>query len=619
MMKFKNYLFALNQKTVYVLLFLLFAIHYLSAQLPNPLDFNTATNTTNTGVLAQGSNDLHWTVSTTGINGTYVPAIVWGNGTWGGSNYPNATWITSPGACTGNDLYFKLTITLPGVVCGQPTVNPGAYCLYLDYYADDYLKEIFINGISSFTNSTCCNYSPGSGLSVNLCNNWVTGANTLIVHVDASTGCPTGLFVQASTSGTSTTMPSVSATASSFTICEGSTVTLSANGASNYSWTPTNSLNTPTDSVTIATPTVSTTYYVITTNSYSCKDTDTVAIVVHPMPIANFSSAAPYCVNSAVTFTNTTNVNGATISSWQWDVNSDGLVDYNTPNCSNTFTSSGAKLVSFTVTSDKGCRSVDTTTLFVNPLPFFDFTTSTTTGCVPLCANLSNTSIAAVSYFWEVSNGSSSAISSPQLCFNTSGIIDMSLTVTDANGCSDMIVKNSFIQVNPSPNADFNFSTSTTTILNPIIDIKDNSTGATTWLYDFGDGLQSTENSPTHIYDVMDTTTFSITQIVSNSVGCSDTITKTLHIGQGFAFYIPNAFTPNGDLSDDIFTPQGIGISNYELLIYNRWGVLVFESNALNTGWDGDKAPQDVYVYKIKCADVFGKSYLYVGAVTLIR
>lgn len=67
--------------------------------------------------------------------------------------------------------------------------------------------------------------------------------------------------------------------------------------------------------------------------------------------------------------------------------------------------------------------------------------------------------------------------------------------------------------------------------------------------------------------------------------------------------YIPNAFTPNGDGLNETFGPKGEGISEFNMQIFDRWGILIFESNDLTMQWDGyiheDKAPVGVYVYKI--------------------
>ena len=94
-------------------------------------------------------------------------------------------------------------------------------------------------------------------------------------------------------------------------------------------------------------------------------------------------------------------------------------------------------------------------------------------------------------------------------------------------------------------------------------------------------------------------------------------------------FVIPEAFSPNGDGQNDVFAPRAIGIdpSQYSLLIYDRWGGLVFESTDLNQPWDGrvqgttEMAANGIYVWKIVAHDATDESegHEYNGTVNLIR
>jgi gliding motility-associated-like protein len=86
--------------------------------------------------------------------------------------------------------------------------------------------------------------------------------------------------------------------------------------------------------------------------------------------------------------------------------------------------------------------------------------------------------------------------------------------------------------------------------------------------------------------------------------------------------YIPNAFTPNGDGINETFAPKGDGIETFKMLIYNRWGELLYETEDLQKGWDGTfrgaLSQQDVYIYKVSAR---GQAYGLVeqqGTVTLI-
>ena len=71
-----------------------------------------------------------------------------------------------------------------------------------------------------------------------------------------------------------------------------------------------------------------------------------------------------------------------------------------------------------------------------------------------------------------------------------------------------------------------------------------------------------------------------------------------------FTLYIPNTFTPDGDNTNDLFGAYGTEIEEFSMEIYDRWGELIFVSNALEYRWDGyykgNLCQQDVYVFKIR-------------------
>jgi len=117
---------------------------------------------------------------------------------------------------------------------------------------------------------------------------------------------------------------------------------------------------------------------------------------------------------------------------------------------------------------------------------------------------------------------------------------------------------------------------------------------------------------------------YSIRLIVEDDLGCVDTLVKQVKISPPLYFYLPNTFTPNNDLRNDVFLGKGIGIDKFELIIYDRWGIEVFSTKDSNDGWDGSSksgkiAPIGVYVYKLIIAGVSGEEIEKMGKITLIR
>ena len=116
-------------------------------------------------------------------------------------------------------------------------------------------------------------------------------------------------------------------------------------------------------------------------------------------------------------------------------------------------------------------------------------------------------------------------------------------------------------------------------------------------------------------------------QIAVNTNGCRDSIAKIIDIKPAFTIYIPNAFTPNSDGINDGFRASGIGIKEFNMQIYDRWGNLIFESDDINKAWDGsvngkgdyENAKQDVYVWKATVKDVLLKNHDLIGHVSLVK
>jgi len=221
-------------------------------------------------------------------------------------------------------------------------------------------------------------------------------------------------------------------------------------------------------------------------------------------------------------------------------------------------------------------------------------------------------------------NGSNS-VSLPVLTDDAGTYIYSLVGVADANGCSQIVNGNTATAViNEKPLAIFTVSPEQTTILEPTITITNLSVSATSWMWNFGDGgISQLQNPPPHTY--ADTGTYKITLVASNSV-CKDSTYHTVRITFPFTLYIPNAFSPNTDGVNDEFKPQGDGILTFKMMIFDRWGNMIFFTEDINKGWDGranggkEVAQMDTYVYVIFAKELSNKhDHEYRGIVTLIN
>ncbi len=283
-----------------------------------------------------------------------------------------------------------------------------------------------------------------------------------------------------------------------------------------------------------------------------------------------------------------------------------------------------------TVTDANACPVVVNIAVTVNTVPAVSFVADTLSGCVPLCVVFKDKSTAVPdqvnTWSWKFGNGDSSALQNPKECFTKAGVYSISLWAETTQGCFSSDTIQNMITVFPIPHAAFTTDPSSATIDNPIFHFMDQSTGENSWLWNFGDTSEtalSTIENPTHTYASKGT--FCTKLIVKNADGCVDSTTLCVVVGPDFEFFIPNAFTPNGDGLNDTFKGEGIGIVSYEMIIFDRWGNLIFTTYDLNFGWNGTAnggnqiCQQDVYVYKVVLTDVFNVYHTYIGDVTLIK
>lgn len=274
-------------------------------------------------------------------------------------------------------------------------------------------------------------------------------------------------------------------------------------------------------------------------------------------------------------------------------------------------------------------------TVTVNPIPTISFTTSNSRGCEPFSTDLiSQSNPASSNCMWRFSDGNIfPACSSGSYSFPFAGNYGAVLTVTDINGCIDSVRNNAFILVDPKPSPDFSWNPSEPTILQNNLTFYDNSTIGSpmiSWNWNFGDNyVSSTENisneqNPLHTYDNVDV--YPVSLEVTNSFGCTETITKLVNIENEFALYAPNAFSPQkADGLNDVFKVTGLGFldEGFELTIYDRWGEKIFKSNDIKEGWDGkikdgNLGETGIYQYRIVILDYKHREKVFVGNISLL-
>ena len=123
-------------------------------------------------------------------------------------------------------------------------------------------------------------------------------------------------------------------------------------------------------------------------------------------------------------------------------------------------------------------------------------------------------------------------------------------------------------------------------------------------VWDLGDGtIIYDELNFSHTY--IDTGTYIIKYFITNQYNCSDSVIENLVINPVCYTYIPSSFTPNDDGINDYFYPSVIGGNNYNMIIYDRWGGIIYQGE--NGEWNGENMPTGIYSYSIEVVDYKNK------------
>ncbi|MFL5763373.1 MAG: PKD domain-containing protein [Bacteroidia bacterium] len=596
-------------------------------------------STGNIGVASTAGENYSW-AATTGLSSSAIsnPTVTLTTGAASTTSTYTVTTTISATGCTSTDMVNVTVNPVPALVI----TNPAPVCspLTADITAAAVTAGSTISGsILSYWNDAAATIAMASPSAV-------AASGTYYILADAGGGCTDLQPVTV----TINPLP-VSNAGPDVTICTGGTASLGVppNAGDTYAW----ALATGLSSSSIADPTVSltnpgttsttTTYTVTTTTTATgCTSTDVVIVTVDAVATANAGSPQNACVGGTITLAGAVG-GSATGGTWSGGT---GTYSPNNTTLNAVYTPSAAEYAAGTVTLTLTTNDPTGPCTFASsnvtfsffPSPNVVFVVDDPDGCPIHCATFTdNTTVpgggSIVAWSWDFGDGGNDVLQDPTHCFpdNTtpaSQFYNVTLTATTSQGCVSSLMIPSFIQVFPEPVADFIPNPQPASVLDPVVTLSNSSSpDVTSWWYYFGDGdsIGPGVSSPVHTYPDIASQTYFATLYVQNSYGCVDTTVKPIEIGPEFTFYIPNAFTPNGDGVNDYFYGQGIGIIKYDLMIFDRWGNLIFEGNDLNKMWDGkanggdEIAQQDVYVWKVHLTDVFQKKHSYIGTVTLVK
>ncbi len=436
-----------------------------------------------------------------------------------------------------------------------------------------------------------------------------------------------------------------------------------ANGTTPYTFTyainggSTQTINTTAgNSVTIPVPTNVSgpfTYALVSVSdasSAACANTASgnATVSVNPLPTASITGPPSVCQNSPAPIIFTGN-SGVAPYTFTYTVNngtpqtittvSGNTITYLAPtNVSGPFVYS---LVSVQDGSAAACTSNAVgsapVTITVNPLPTASIGPSASV-CIhdprPKITFTGSNGTAPYTFVYTVNGGAAQTIStivgdtvSVFISTNTVATYTyamVSLNDASAVACINNASSTAVVTVNPKPSANFSVDPEIANTTDPTISVTDASLGGSLWAWDFGDFDSAFVPDPLpHFYS--DTGKYTIRLRITSAFGCVDTVSHMITIEVPYLFFIPNAFSPNEDGKNETFNVKGEGITEFSMMIFDRWGNFIFYSDDIDKGWDGKAnlgskvAQSDVYVYSIKLIDLKKKTHHYKGIVTLVK
>jgi gliding motility-associated-like protein len=437
--------------------------------------------------------------------------------------------------------------------------------------------------------------------------------NTTLTKED--TGTLTLQFRDACTDSTFTlvknfnVLPAIKANAiGDTTICDGTTLNYTSairGGNGNYSitWLNVNTNNTSQNPIFNITPTATATHIRRMITDY-CSQPDTQDITITKLaPLSVVFTGDTVLCEGKSTQWDLDPSGGNGNYQYTWTSQSSGTI-FNTVN-NFIFQSPNTDVIKINMTDKCSLDSVHISkSLIVVPYAKASLDIKPLAGCEPLVASINNTSLNASTY--KLNGNIITA-------FPVTGVYTVSTNnkivfiATNTTGCADTIDYG--LQVYPRPKAKFTFLPVKPILQDEILFTNMTDT-ATTYNWSKNNVNFSTSTDARLIAE--DTFVNFISLEAINKYGCRDTFTQSIKFNNPFIYFLPNAFSPNNDGTNEVFVPSITGMLFYTLEIYNFWGEKIFEGNM--RGWDGtyqgSRVPSGHYLWRISMeSDSHQKKY----------
>jgi gliding motility-associated-like protein len=365
----------------------------------------------------------------------------------------------------------------------------------------------------------------------------------------------------------------------------------------------------------------------IASSTGACTDTATTLVQIGEPIILSMTHSDSLCIDFAFAFD--AQVSGPAGTQYFWDFGPNANPQTSAQLTGNQvyFLQNGFQQVQL-IGQNPECSDTLIEIVRVFGHPSIDFIFLESLQCAPSVAqfiNLSQTEVA-TQFIWNFGDGTTSQAFNPAHVYTTPGNYTVTLTLQEQAGCLDTLfmAQQDLVTVHPSPQAGFTVNPLEVDVCNNEVTFTSQAISAATYSYYVEDrGYVYHDANFIHAYQTGGTD-FPM-QVVANSFGCTDTAYARVEVAP-FSIYAPNTFIPDQNGRNDVFKiVTDFEVFECTLKIYNRWGECVFETDNLNTGWDGTfkgLACQDGqynYVLKFKPCHEPQIMRQYEGLVNLLR
>lgn len=567
------------------------------------------------GVLSVATDTKLWTYLATGISPTPTVQILPAS-----NNLTPTVNVNQPGLYS-----FILTETNP--ICGSKKDTVKIF-----------VKQMTINQVT--TNTSCAGFSDGT---ITLTGPQATqysydNGNTW-TSVTPGTGFAAGPYnvcvrdnnlCQACTVATITDpAPIIMSVSNDTLICENGSATLTASAIGGNSYDFHWDLFPTTAATQIGSPLVNTYYVVQAESDLGCfSNKDSIYVTVRPPLTGTITPDVTICPGYPTTLTATAAGGIGTPFNFVWSSGESGT------GSSHTITANPPQTTQYSVTIDDACEStpiVLTTNVILAPLPVPLISVDLDNECEPAMFVLTNETDPLMNgqNYWLLSDGqyfqNQQTIVTDEMW---SGLYDVQLVVTSPFGCIDSTTFIDYLTVHPKPVADFRHSPNPAYMFNPTVHLTNYSVNGDSYEWFIQDGNPSfsqLEHVQTMFPDGL-AGDYEVTLITTSEFGCIDTSTQIVIVLPEVLLYAPNTFTPDDDEFNQDWGVHisGIDIFNFELLIFNRWGQIIWESHDPAASWDGtfngEYVQQGTYTWTIEAKDLVNdRKYEFNGFINVLK